>query len=156
MTRRCAQESVVELIKKDATTTRFYKDKHGETNRILSEDEVQALAHEQELATKKYRRNWLNQIEDETVPPVLPCFDEARQCPGDPKLDDLLLGRKWSDSLLSERAELARTWLSKHICRPTPCGTIRRVKKFLEDYAGLGSSSSSSSGPQAMDVEDAD
>ena len=61
----------MELIKKDATTTRFYKDKHGETNRILSEDEVQALQHEQELATKKYRRNWLNQIEDETVPPVL-------------------------------------------------------------------------------------
>ena len=76
-------------------------------------------------------------------------FDEARQCPGDFELDNLLLGKKRSDSLLSERAELARTWLAKHVCRTSSrtCGTSRRAKKFLEDYEGPAASSFS-----AMDV----
>ena len=62
-----------------------------------------------------------------TEAPALPGFDEARQCPGDLELDNLILGKKRSDSLLSERAELARTWLAKHVCRPIACGTSRRA-----------------------------
>ena len=120
----------MELIKKDATTTRFYKDKHGETNRILSEDEVQALAHEQELATKKYRRNWLNQIEDETVPPVLL---RARQFK-DPELMFLTRPQRLRLEHIVNGSYLARQQEGATAGKPAPFWSLAYTDEALIRY----------------------
>ncbi len=86
-------------------------------------------------------------------------FLEIRQCPGDARPDQYILGRKkarTSEPLtMDERVIAARKWQDTHICSPIPCGTSRRVKAFLADCTG-GILAIEDSEKKAMDVEDAD